>query len=300
MKTGNNRGHEFRGIVLSFLGAACWGFSASCVSYLVSHNDVGVLWLAHSRLLVSGLLFLAAAFIKDRDKFAVLAHDRGLIGQLVLYTLVAVVLMQVSYMSGIKYTNAGTALLLLEVSVPMVLIVACLREKRLPKPIELLAIALAAAGVVSIATQGNLGSIGINPLGLMWGLLSAVANAGCIIIPVRFVKQCGPLMLNGFAMLAASIILAPLAHPWDTPIPLDTSGWIVFAAIVLVGTVFAYAAYLQGVADAGTVLASLFGVFEPVSGAVISALWLGTVFSIWDFIGGFLIITMMIIVALKK
>ena len=75
---------------------------------------------------------------------------------------------------------------------------------------------------------------------------------------------------------------------------------IVFFAIVLVGTMFAYAIYLRGIAYCGTVKASLVGVAEPISGTVISALWLGTVFSGWDLLGGALIITMMIIVALNK
>ena len=296
----SSKSRELRGIVFAFLGAACWGFSATCVSYLVGHNDVDVTWLACVRLLAAGVLFLIVAYVRDRDKFAIILHDWGLIRQLIAYTLLAVVLMQIGYMNGIKYTNAGTALLLLEVSVPMVLVVECIRGRRLPKPVEYVAIALAAAGVVCIATQGNLGSIGISPLGLFWGLMAAVANASYILIPSRFVKECGSFILNGVAMTLGSFVLMPFARPWESPAMLDATGWLVFAAIVLVGTMFAYAIYLRGIADAGAVKASLIGVVEPVSGALISALWLGTVFSGWDFAGGVLIIAMMILVALKK
>ena len=294
-----NRLRELRGMVYAFLGACCWGFSGTCVSYLVDKNQVDIPWLACARLFVAGLLFLAAALVRDRDKFAALFHDRGLMARTALYTLLAVVLMQVSYMTGIKYTNAGTTLLLLEVSVPIVLVVECLRGRRLPKPIETLALVLAAAGVLSIATQGELGSIGINPLGLMWGLLSAVANASYILLSVKVVEKCGSFVLNGVAMTIGAVLFAPWARPWESSVVLDASGWIVFFAIVLVGTMFAYAIYLRGVALCGTVKASLVGVAEPISGTVISALWLGTVFSGWDLLGGALIITMMIIVALR-
>ncbi|MBO4351986.1 MAG: EamA family transporter [Eggerthellaceae bacterium] len=296
----SKRPHELRGVLYAMLGASCWGFSATCVSYLVDKNQVDIPWLACSRLLVAGLLFLAIAFVRDRDKFSVLFHDRGLMVRTGLYTLLAVVLMQISYMSGIKYTNAGTTLLLLEVSVPIVLVVECIRGRRFPKPVEMLALALAAGGVLSIATQGNLGSIGINPLGLMWGLLSAVANASYILLSVKVVEKCGSLVLNGVAMTLGAILFAPWAHPWDSTVVLDASGWIVFFAIVLVGTMFAYAIYLRGISYCGTVKASLVGVVEPISGAAISALWLGTVFSGWDLLGGVLIIAMMIIVALNK
>ena len=129
-----NRSRELRGVLYALIGASCWGFSGTCVSYLVDKNQVDIPWLACTRLIVAGLLFLAVAFVRDRDKFAVLFHDRGLIARTILYTLLAVALMQISYMSGIKYTNAGTTLLLLEVSVPIVLVVECIRGRRLPVP----------------------------------------------------------------------------------------------------------------------------------------------------------------------
>ncbi len=291
---------ELQGIVLSCLGASCWGFSGTCVSYLVGHNEVDIPWLACTRLFVAGLLFLGLAWLRDRDKFSLLFRDRNLVVHTIAYTLLAVVLMQISYMTSIKYTNAGTTLLLLEVSIPIVLVVECVRGRRLPRPIEAVALFLALAGVMCIATQGNLGSIGINPAGLVWGLLSAVANASYILLSVKVVERCGSLVLNGVAMTLGSIILAPIGHPWDSTVVLDGAGWLVFWAIVLVGTMFAYAVYLRGVALCGTVKASLVGVAEPISGTVISALWLGTMFSSWDFLGGALIIAMMVIVALKK
>ena len=298
--TAPNRTHELQGVVLSCLGASCWGFSGTCVSYLVGHNDVDIPWLACTRLFVAGLLFLGLAFLRDRDKFAVLFRDKKLVLHTLAYTLLAVVLMQISYMTSIKYTNAGTTLLLLETSIPIVLVIECIRKRRLPRPIEALALVMALAGVVCIATQGNLGSIGINPEGLVWGLLSAVANASYILLSVKVVERCGSLVLNGVGMTLGAIILAPLGHPWDSTVVLDVSGCLVFWAIVLVGTMFAYAIYLRGVALCGPVKASLVGVAEPISGTIISALWLGTVFSSWDFLGGALIIAMMIIVALKK
>ena len=97
-----NNADELKGIVLSCLGASCWGFSGTCVSYLVGHNAVDIPWLACTRLFVAGLLFLGLAFLRDRDKFAILLHDRGLIVRTLAYTLLAVVLMQISYMTSIS------------------------------------------------------------------------------------------------------------------------------------------------------------------------------------------------------
>ena len=295
-----SRGRELRGMFLALIGATCWGFSATCVSYLVDRSGVDVPWLADTRLFAAGLLFLAIALVRDRDKIRHLFSDKGLIGQLVAYTIVAVVMMQIGYMFAIKYTNAGTALLLLELSIPMVLVYECARARRLPVKLEIAGIVLALLGVFAIASQGNVGSLGINALGLFFGLMAAVANAGYIVIPTRLVRECGTVITNGMGMLAGAVILLPFGRPWEVPSGMDAPAWIAFAAIVLVGTMFAYVVFLRGVADCGAVKASLIGAFEPVSGAAISAAWLGTVFSFWDFLGGAAIISMMVLVALTK
>lgn len=296
----SNRKRELRGMLLVFLGATFWGFSATCVSFIVDRCDVPIPWLADTRLFAAGILFLIAAIVRDRDKIRTLFSSRELLVRIVVYAIVAVVMMQIGYMNSIKYTNPGTALLLLEISIPMVLVYECIRARRWPSKLESAGIVLALAGVLAIATQGNIGSLGINPLGLFYGLMSAVANAGYILLSVKLVRTCGALVTNAFGMLLAAIMLIPLGIPWDVPTGMDAYGWLAFAGIVVVGTMAAYAAFSIGVTKTGTVQASLIGVFEPVSGAVISALWLGTVFSSWDFLGGALIVSMMIMVALKK
>ena len=291
---------ELRGMFYAFIGATCWGFSASCVSVLVESNGAGVLWLADTRLFAAGGLFLVAALVKDRDKFAALARDKTLIVQLVAYSLIAVVLMQVSYMNAIKFTNPGTALFLLELSIVMVLVYECIRARRAPKAMEVIAIALALIGVFFIATQGNIGSLGISAIGLVFGVLAAIANAGYIIIPTRLVNECGTLITNALGMLLAAVLLLPFGRPWEVPAGMDASGWLVFAGIVLVGTMLAYVVFLKGLVYAGKMKAGLIGVFEPVSGVIISALWLGTAFSMWDFLGGAAIVSMMVLVTLSK
>ena len=298
--TSAGRKRELQGMFLVFMGATFWGFSATCVKFLVGNYDIGVPWLADTRLFAAGFLFLIVAFVRDRDKFAVLFSDKKLIVTIVVYAIVAVVMMQIGYMYSIQYTNPGTALLLLEVSVPLVLVFECVRDRRRPTKMETVAIAFAIAGVLSISTQGNIGSLGISLPGLLFGLMSAVANTGYILLSASLVKKCGPLVTNALGMLIAAVMLAPMGRPWDVPVGMDAVSWLVFAAIILVGTMAAYASFSAGVVWAGSVNASLLGVFEPVSGAVISALWLGTVFSGWDLLGGALIVTMMIMVALKR
>lgn len=295
-----DRKRELRGVLLALLGATCWGFSATCVSWLTTRAGMDVLFLADMRVLGTGIVFTAIAVVRYRPQIVRLFSDWRLVVQLVLHAAIGVLLVQISYMYAIELTNPATALLLQEAGVPIILVLTCIWSRRLPTRIEAVALALAVFGIVAIATQGSFSSLAINPLGLMWGLIAGASLAGYNLIPVRLIRECGSVVTNGFAMLIASIALTPFVKPWVDPVPLDAVGWFSLFGVVVIGTMVAYGVYLRGVADAGPVKASLMGVFEPVSGAAFAAIWLGDLLSLWDWIGGGAIIAMMIIVAKRK
>lgn len=295
----NQGSRPLRGILFAFIGAACWGFSANCVSWLTTYTDAEVLWLSDMRLICAGTLFLIGALVFARPQLAHLLRSRHLWGLMGAYTLIGVILMQVSYMSAIKYTNPGTALLLQESGVPLILLISCLRTRSWPRRSEAIALFLAVFGIVLIATQGDVRTLSISPSGLFWGLTSGVALAGYNILSVRLMEECGALVLNAVSITLGALVLTPFVRPWETAVGFGPDGWAVFFSVVIVGTMLAYGVYLKGVMDAGPVRASLIGVFEPVSGAIIAALWLGTVFTTWDLIGGIAILVMMVIVARK-
>ena len=62
------------------------------------------------------------------------------------------------------------------------------------------------------------------------------------------------------------------------------------AGVVVVGTAIAFGLYLQGVSMIGPLKGSIMGSVEPVSAVVISVFWLGTRFTLPDFLGFALIL----------
>ena len=76
-----------------------------------------------------------------------------------------------------------------------------------------------------------------------------------------------------------------VVQPWAVPVQLSGGALAALVAIVLVGTLGAYMLYLQGVADAGPVKASLLCCVEPVSAMVLALFWLHTPVSVWDLAG---------------
>ena len=68
------------------------------------------------------------------------------------------------------------------------------------------------------------------------------------------------------------------------------------AAVTFGGNVLAYLLYMQGVADLGSMRASLIGTVEPISATLTSALLLGVVFAPTDLVGFAAIIVMIFLV----
>lgn len=290
--------HTTRGIILAVLGALFWGFSGTCASVLLTQYHAGIFWIVCMRLMTAGPIFLLIALAIDRKRLFALFRDRRMMLRMVAFAFVGVVLIQYCYTAAIKHTNTGTALLMQQLGLLIIMLYACTKARRLPVKREALALVLALAGAVCIATQGAVTSLAITEIGLFWGIASAVVLAGYNLIPIPLLDKYGSFVTNGVALTMGAIVVVPIVRPWEDPFEMPLEGWLVLGGIILFGTVMAYVMYLQGVKDAGPVKASLIAVLEPVSGMAISAMWIGTPVTMWDVLGCVLIGAMMILVSL--
>lgn len=288
----------FMGVVLVIIGALCWGFSATCGSFLMGNFGIEVPWLVSIRLGIVGPMFLILAAAIDRKRLVALLRSPRMLLIALANALVSVILIQFAYMSSVRYAGAGNALLMQETGLVFLMIVVCIMARRLPAKRELAGLVLALLGTVAIATQGNFGSLGIDSRGLMWGMINAFALVGYNLIPTKLLDEYGSLVTNGVSMTMGMVIVEPIIRPWETPVQLPIEGWAALAAIVVLGTFVAYLAYLQGLKYAGAVKAGLLGVFEPLSGIFFSAVWLGDVVTLYDGVGCVAIVAMMVLMAL--
>lgn len=295
---GQSGNHTTRGIVFAVLGALFWGFSGTCASVLTTGYGAGVFWIVCMRLVTAGPIFLLVALAINRDRLFALFRNPRMLAQALVFAVVGVILVMYSYTASIKFTNTGTALLLQQLGLPLIMLFACLKARRLPAHREAIALVLALMGALCIATQGSFTSLAISEVGLFWGLVSALALAGYNLLPMKLLDEYGSFVTNGIGLTMGAIIVVPFVRPWENVPPMPMGGWVVLGCIILFGTVAAYVMYLQGVKDAGPVKASLIAVLEPVSGMAISAAWIGDVISTWDILGCVLICAMMVLVSL--
>ena len=290
------RGHGLRGIICAALGGVCWGFSGNCAQLLTVNMDVPVMWVTAWRLVAAACLFLVVCLVREPRQVLGALRDGPMMAYIAGFAVLGVLLTQVSYLSAISYTNAGTGTVLERTGVVLIMGYVCLRTRRWPHGREVAGLALAIGGTVLIATQGDLTHLAIAPQGLFWGMMAAVALAFYNLMPGKPLAKWGSLIVPGFAMAIAAAITMVAVRPWTMPVTLTPELCAVMAVLVAVGTFASYLFYLQGVADAGPVRAGLVGCVEPVSANIISALWLGTPLTGCDFLGCAMIVGTVILV----
>lgn len=290
------KSHVLRGIVFAALGGICWGFSGNCAQMLTAELDVPVLWITAVRLTVAAVIFLAICLVREPRHLLAALRDGRSLAYIAGFAILGVLLTQVSYLSAIAYTNAGTGTVLERTGLVLIMGYVCLRTRRLPRPREAAGLVLAIGGTVLIATQGDFSRLAIAPAGLGWGLVSAVALAFYTLMPGKPLAKWGSFIVTGLAMAMGGTVAMAGVQPWTLGVEVTPAVVGIMALMVLVGTFAAYLFYLQGIADAGPVRAGLVGCVEPVSATIISAAWLGTAVTPMDVLGCAMIVAMVFLV----
>ena len=288
-----------RGVVATLVGGALWGLNGTASKWLMDTYAIDPLWLVCLRELTACWLFLGAAALtaRGREQLAgVWRSPRDLLAILGV-SLGAILFSQVAYLVAIDWTNSATATIMQSLGMVLVMGFVCVRMRRAPRRRELLGIVLALVGTFLVATGGNPAQLSLPLEGLAWGLACAVAAACLAILPAGPMARWGNFTVNGYAFLVSGLILTVAYRPWEHMPALDGVAVAMLVGCVVLGTFGAYALYLQGVKDAGSMRASLLGTIEPVTATLATVVWLGTTFSGADLAGFAMIIAMVFLTA---
>ena len=137
------KSHVLRGIVFAALGGICWGFSGNCAQMLTAELGVPVLWITAVRLTVAAVIFLAICLVREPRHLLAALRDGRSLAYIAGFAILGVLLTQVSYLSAIAYTNAGTGTVLERTGLVLIMGYVCLRTRRLPRPREAAGLVLA-------------------------------------------------------------------------------------------------------------------------------------------------------------
>ena len=215
------------------------------------------------------------------------------------FSLFGLFLNQLAYLSAIQETNAGTATVLQYVCPVGILAYTCIKDRVTPTIAEIISMILAIGGTFLIATHGQLDQLSMTPAGLFWGLFSALTYALYIILPINLIQKWGSILVIGVGMMISGFLAVPFTGIIGASIPLSFDIFLAFAGIILIGTVFAYTAFLKGASIIGPVKSSLLASIEPISAVFFAFMIMGDIFYPVDFLGMAMILLAVTIISLK-
>lgn len=287
-----------KGTLFTVIAGIAWGLSGTSGQYLMSHG-ISALVLTNIRLIIAGLLLVLLAYTKSRDKFVAFLKDKSILISLLLFSLFGLFLNQLAYLSAIQETNAGTATVIQYVCPVGILAYTCIKDKVAPTLSEIISMFLAIGGTFLIAAHGQLDQLSMTPAGLFWGLFSALTYALYIILPIKLIQKWGSILVIGVGMTISGFLAVPFTGLIGASVPLSFDIILAFTGIILIGTVFAYTAFLKGASMIGPVKSSLLASIEPISAVFFAFMIMKEQFYPIDFIGMAMILSAVIMISIK-
>lgn len=287
-----------KGTLMTLIAGIAWGLSGACGQYLMAHGFTAI-GLTTIRLVFSGAVLLLLAYLADQEKVKAFLTDRSSYIPLLLFAFLGLLMTQLTYLEAIDATNAGTATVLQYLCPIGVLAYSCVKDRVAPTVSEIFSMILAIAGTFLIATHGQLNQLAINPKGLAWGVVSAFAYALYIILPLNLIQKWGSMLVIGVGMTIPGILMLPFSGLLSSSGNYRLDTWMALFGLVVIGTIFAYTAFLKGTSLVGAVKGSLLASFEPVSAVFFAFVIMKEHFFMVDVIGMAMILLAVLLISLK-
>lgn len=288
------------GILITLSGGACWGLSGCFGQYLFQEKGITAEWLVTMRLMFAGLLLIVLGLLLTKKKMGDVWKHPVDKKRLLLFSMGGMLTCQYTYFAAIQYSNAGTATVLQSLAPLIILAIACMKQKRLPRKFEGAAIFCALLGVFLLSTHGDVRSMTITTPALVFGLGAAASAAAYNLLSGDLLRKYGVYAVVGYAMFLAGIAMLLIVRPWTYEVVFDKGTVFATAGVVIIGTAVAFSLYLKGVSIVGPFMGSLLGMIEPIVAVIISLAFLGARFHSMDFMGFVLILGTVAALSLPK
>lgn len=189
-----------------------------------------------------------------------------------------------------KYTTVSVATLSYYFA-PVIVTIVCpflFREKLTKK--QILCFVMSTVGIVMITGIGDVGG-GKDHIGILFGLGAAVLYATVILLN-KFIKNVEGIHRTFLQFLAAIIVLIPYvaATSGVTLGSMNTVGWVNLLIVGLVHTGITYCLYFSSLKELPGQKAAILSYIDPLVAVVISVTILGESMSLWQLVGGILIL----------
>ncbi|KAA9159981.1 EamA family transporter [Amycolatopsis acidicola] len=259
-----------RSAVTLIIAGLLWGTGGLSGTLLATKGHLHSLPVAAYRLLLGGCC--TVLFLWARGSLRNMVWTKPVLVRL-LAAGVLLAQFQSCYFGAISFTSVSISTMVTIGSVPVfVALATAVRTRRLPSPVNLVAIAVAVLGLVLLTWSPE----GI-PGG--WRLLAGVALAlaagagfaALTLLTRRHVEGLDAFSTTAFGCLLGGLLLTPAGLWFGMALPLRPDVLAVALYFGIVPTGLGYAMYFLALRRAPAVVAALSTLMEPLTAAVLSA-----------------------------
>ena len=208
---------------------------------------------------------------------------------------------QFLYLFAISKINVAAAILLHYTGPVFVALYVVFVQRQKIGMISVLAILGTLVGCFLVVGAYNLQLVALNRLGIISGMLAAVAFAIYSVLSEYGMRKYTPWSVLLYGMLFASLMWNVLHPPLEAMLHRYSAvqwGWIFFIGIC--GTVLPFGLYFEGIRRIRPTHASITATLEPISAGVVASIFLGEVMLPLQIIGGLIVIASIILLQLSK
>ncbi len=281
------------GLSLGILSAAAFGTSGAFASSLIGSGwspAAAVL----ARITLAAMMLTVPALIQMRGRWPAL---RRAAPRVTAYGLAGVAGCQLFYFNAVARMPVGVALLLEYLGTVLVVGWLWLRHGQRPRRLTVAGAVASIAGLILVLNLTGTGTAGINPVGVMWGLLAAVALAIYFLLSAApSAEPLPPIVMAWAGMCVGAVALGLCGGIGVLPMTATARpvhflhhqvSWVVpVLGLSLVAAVIAYVAGIGAARRLGAKLASFIGMAEVLFAVVFAWLLLGQLPSAMQFLGG--------------
>lgn len=295
------RSAHIKGLIFVIFGASLWGIGGTASDYIFTTTPVDVSWYVTARLTISGFILLSIYTIFFRRKHRAVWNKHTVL-MFAVYSIFGMTMVQYTFMAAIGYGNAAIATVLQCTGPIYIILYAVIKKYRPWTKTEALIIAAMLAGVVLIATDGNLTNLAVSPAALIFGLISGIALAYYTLHAPVLMQVMHPLQLVGGSMLTGGILMNFIHPIWDFDFTFDWTAMqlIILALSILLGTALAFYLYITSMKYISSTEAGILGLLEPVSAVLTSVVLLNVGLGWYQAAGIILILGVGIFISTRK
>ncbi|WP_353082059.1 DMT family transporter [Tessaracoccus lapidicaptus] len=287
------------GLLLLVVAGVAWGTSGTLGTLLNRASGLGFLPVAGYRILVGGLLLLAAAGFTGRVRLP--RHRSGRLRVLAMAACAAVY--QFGFFSAVGLLGVSIATLVTVGSAPVLVLVVDLvtGRQRLTRRLGLALVCTAVGLLLFMGTPPDGVTTAAALRGGALALLAGAAFAAISLLGARPERDYDDATGSGLAFLLGGAVVLGVALATGEQVTIDPAPDAValVVALGLIPSAVAYLAYLRGLRTQSSTTGVMVALLEPLTGAALAFLVLGERLGPTGLAGAVLLLAAVVLASLR-